>query len=184
MKIYQGTRTNGKTYVTVKESENANPVPLKHLVKHTPMGFNWGIDGGSGASDLAWSILIDLLGTKSVDFAEFIYQKFKKEIIFNLEDEEWTLTGDLIQASIQDYRQWFDSEFEKLVTLDCPVNKNLSLTATGNVEMLIRLGDEIKALASQNSLDLTGTFFGQLYYRILDHCETIKNNLAVKISAD
>ncbi len=184
MKIYQGTINNGKAYVTVQTSEAADPVPLKHLVKHTPMGFNWGVNGGSGASDLAWSILIDLLGGESVDFIEFIYQKFKKEIIFNLEDTEWSLSSDIIQESIKDYKQWFDSEYEKKVTLNCPVNKNLSLSATGNVEMLIKLSNEIKALTSANSLDLTGTFFGQMYYSIMDHCETIKDNLENKIAGN
>ena len=184
MKIYQGTLNNGKAYVTVQTSEAADPVPLKHLVKHTPMGFNWGVNGGSGASDLAWSILIDLLGGESVDFIEFIYQKFKKEIIFNLEDTEWSLSSDIIQESIKDYKQWFDSEYEKKVTLNCPVNKNLSLSATGNVEMLIKLSNEIKALTSANSLDLTGTFFGQMYYSIMDHCETIKDNLENKIAGN
>ncbi len=184
MKVYQGIRNNGKVYVTVQANEAADAVPLKHLVKHTPMDFNWGVNGGSGASDLAWSMLIDLMGAESVDFIEFIYQKFKKEIIFNLEDEEWSLTSDILQESIKDYKQWFDSEFEKMVTIDCPVDKNLSLTASGNVEMLIKLSNEIKALTSANSLDLTGTFFGQMYYKILDHCETIKDNLENKINGD
>ena len=182
MKVYRGFRKDGKTYVTVQKSVESEPETLRHFVKHSPMSFNWGEGGGAGASDLAWSLLMDLLGPESVDFSEFIYQKFKKEIVFNLEDQEWSLTSEIILESIQEYKRIFDTEFEKSVTITCNVHRNLSLTATGKVEMLIKLSDEIKALASQTTTDLTESYLGKLYYNILDHCETIKCDLSDKIS--
>jgi hypothetical protein len=180
MKVYRGFRKDSKFCVTVQQGLESEPELLRHYVKHTPMGFSWG-GGSSGSSDLAWSLLIDLLGPNTVDFVEFIYQKFKKEIVFNL-DEEWTLTGDMIQESIQDYKKIFDAEFEKSVSITSKVDPNLTLSATGNMEMLIRLGDEIKSLAAQANADLAGNYLGKLYYEILIYCETIKEDLSTKIN--
>ena len=68
MKIYQGFRyrpdekTVGETGVFVKDTAgNTARKKLRHIVKHSPDGFNWGY-GGSGPSDLALSILCDFLG--------------------------------------------------------------------------------------------------------------------------
>jgi len=50
---------------------------LKHIVRHSPTGFQWGY-GGSGPADLALSILTDLIGLKR---AERLYQDFKWKFI-------------------------------------------------------------------------------------------------------
>jgi hypothetical protein len=41
--------------------DDRKPYALRHVVKHSPTGFSWGYDG-SGPSDLARCILIDVLG--------------------------------------------------------------------------------------------------------------------------
>jgi len=50
---------------------------LKHIVWHSPTGFQWGY-GGSGPADLALSILTDLIG---LERAERLYQDFKWRFI-------------------------------------------------------------------------------------------------------
>ena len=55
---------------------------LNHFVRHSPDGFNWGY-GGSGASDLALSILLDCCGE---NIAERLYMDFKWEFIAVISD--------------------------------------------------------------------------------------------------
>lgn len=59
MKRYLLVRTGSVPTVSVYVGEV--PLgPLKHLVRHSPMGFEWGY-GGSGPADLARSIVGDVL---------------------------------------------------------------------------------------------------------------------------
>jgi hypothetical protein len=182
VKIYHGSRKNGKPYVTVQDDSNAALRPLRHFVKHTPSGFDWG-HGGSGPADLAWALLIDFYGPKAIHFAEFIYQKFKRDVIANLDPQEWTLTGEAIAESVNQYKIIFDEEFNKTISISSNYTDNLTITATGNIEALIKLSDEIKALASEASMDLTSTNLGDIYYQVLQYCEMMKQDLLNKIGA-
>lgn len=88
-----------------------NGQPLKHVIRHSPTGFEWGY-GGSGPADLALSILTDYLHrAPSVvvrdeaehelilarqgrqKLAELLHQGFKAEVIATLPHEGWRLTG-------------------------------------------------------------------------------------------
>jgi hypothetical protein len=90
-KVYQGKATG--TVVGAKKVL-VDGKPLKHVVKHSPSGFNWGYRG-SGPADLAYAILYDLYGKK---VADRLYQQFKHDIIAQLpQDEDWTLTEDHIE---------------------------------------------------------------------------------------
>lgn len=69
-KVYEGHRlTGGGGYVTVEEvmGTRSGPfgrtggTPLRHVVVHSPDGFEWGY-GGSGPADLALAILCDHFG--------------------------------------------------------------------------------------------------------------------------
>lgn len=68
MKVYTGRRTDSGTVVRVQEISEHGTVlfdrPLRHHVKHSPTGLEWGY-GGSGPADLARSLLIDALGPKA-----------------------------------------------------------------------------------------------------------------------
>lgn len=60
MKLYGGDRReDGTVYVWVQEEETTRS--LRHVVLHSPTGFEWGY-GGSGPADLALSILCDHFG--------------------------------------------------------------------------------------------------------------------------
>jgi hypothetical protein len=94
MKVYEGKATG--TVVGAK-TVLVNGKPLKHVVKHSPTGFNWGY-GGSGPADLAYSILYDLYGKK---VADSYYQQFKWDFIANLpQDKEWAITEEQIEQWI------------------------------------------------------------------------------------
>jgi len=87
-KIYQGRR--------IREAGGqpafVNNKPLKHIVKHSPTGFNWGY-GGSGPADLALSILADCVGLET---AEKYYQYFKWDYVAKWGDE-WQITEEEIK---------------------------------------------------------------------------------------
>lgn len=58
--IYHGRQTAGGGLVTVEDGQGF-PSVLRHLVRHSPAGLNWGY-GGSGPADLARSLLVDACG--------------------------------------------------------------------------------------------------------------------------
>mgnify|MGYP001085861647 CR=1 FL=1 len=88
---YAGTRTpDGSVVVRIR---NGVQEPLRHLVHHSPTGFEWGY-GGSGPADLARSIIADALGI--IDPA--IYQEFKREFVAG-----W---GDRWEISLEQVRAW------------------------------------------------------------------------------
>ena len=122
-------------------------------------------------------------GSNAIHFAEFIYQKFKRDVIANLDTQEWTLTDEAIVESVNQYKIVFDEEFNKTISISSNYTDNLTITATGNIGALIKLSDEIKALASEASIDLTSTNLGDIYYQILQYCEVMKQKLLDKIEA-
>jgi hypothetical protein len=78
MTIYEARRdSQGLVLATVIDEEGAVS-PLRHLVLHSPDGFEYGY-GGSGPSDLARSIIGHHLGTD--DPAPVVYQTFKWEFV-------------------------------------------------------------------------------------------------------
>lgn len=85
-------RTKPTVVVTV------NGQPLRHIIRHSPTGLNWGY-GGSGPADLALSILTHYLGNSEV--VDRLYQSFKWDIIANLKDR-WVLTGAEIAAWLRE----------------------------------------------------------------------------------
>ena len=96
MKIYRGKRLGPKeessgVVVTVDGR------PLKHRVRHSPTGFEWGYLG-SGPSDLALSILWDFMGHEP---KRVKYMKFKKQFVGQWGDE-WEITE-------EDLYTWLES---------------------------------------------------------------------------
>ena len=99
MKTYKGYRggdTAQPAHITV-HFESGCSYPLRHVVRHSPTGFNWGY-GGSGPADTARSILTDCLG---VDVADQLYQKFKWAFVAGW-GNEWEVTEDAI-------KEWADA---------------------------------------------------------------------------
>ena len=99
MKIYKGKRL-GPTMNLPEVEVTVNGKPLKHRVRHSPTGFEWGFEG-SGPADLARSILWDHLGEEP---SPALYQEFKRAFvafwvdewqISSLEIQEWMNTRDL-----------------------------------------------------------------------------------------
>ena len=88
---YVGTRTPNGTIVEVDDGGTRKP--LKHIVRHSPDGFEWGY-GGSGPADLAHSILAHHLAVQSV--APALYQAFKFEVIGRLERDDFVMSSSLV----------------------------------------------------------------------------------------
>jgi hypothetical protein len=96
VKRYQadlGFRSTGAGVVMVYEDDR-KPYPLKHHVRHSPTGFSWGY-GGSGPSDLARCLLIDVFGEG--ELVERNYQDFKFQVVADWpQDEGWEITEEEI----------------------------------------------------------------------------------------
>lgn len=88
MKTYQGKMCNrGAGSQIILVFENGKSYSLKHTMRHSPTGFNWGY-GGSGPADTALSILTDCLGERK---ANQLYQPFKWAFVAGW-DNEWRIS--------------------------------------------------------------------------------------------
>lgn len=93
MKVYKGARLyNDSIRVTV------NGKCLRHYVKHSPSGYEWGYMG-SGPADLARSILIDHFDGDIV-LADKSYQRFKDCYVAGWKDT-WHITSDEIDSWLE-----------------------------------------------------------------------------------
>ena len=104
MKGYVGRRDfdGVKVYVvTEKALGGLDREPLKHVVLHSPDGFEWGYLG-SGPADLALSILVDYF-EKDQTRAELYHQAFKEMFVAKWEKEGWTITSVEIYNFITDF---------------------------------------------------------------------------------
>jgi len=83
MKYYEGiNRGIGGQIIMVCETDGRSKFesyPLKHHVRHSPDGFQWGYKG-SGPAETARCILIDYFGEDEKK-AETLYLRFEDEII-------------------------------------------------------------------------------------------------------
>ena len=62
---YHGHRTEAGTEIIAHDTIAGQRWPLRHVVRHSPTGMEWGY-GGSGPADLSRSLLIDALGDGAV----------------------------------------------------------------------------------------------------------------------
>lgn len=137
MKTYIGKRygdsTVDPTRVMVRdvdESGVAHYSQLRHYVRHSPEGFNWGY-AGSGPADLARCILADYLDNPRVTAA--LYQVFKAHVIARLpQDRGWVITSDeiarfLASDDAQELVWWLDIDdlptTDDAATLDAWIDK-------------------------------------------------------------
>ena len=95
MKVYKGRRLNPEEGTISSVVVTVNNEPLKHMIYHSPDGFNWGY-GGSGPADLARSILWDFIGTEPTPR---LYQDFKSHFVSGWKDT-WKITSEEINKWI------------------------------------------------------------------------------------
>lgn len=95
VKVYEGRRDKDDAFVLVSYLDALsvrNERKLKHLIRHSPSGLEWGYEG-SGPADLAFSLLIDHFGGGDIGLikAEPIYQEFKRRVVARLPRTGWTM---------------------------------------------------------------------------------------------
>ena len=96
MKTYKGKFVDegvGGQAIMV-DKDGTRTYALKHVVRHSPDGFNWGY-GGSGPADTALSILTDCVGK---DVAEAFYQEFKFDFVAG-----WGTSFEITEDEIKDW---------------------------------------------------------------------------------
>ena len=99
---YFGHRKSGRAQVfrRTRAGSETGPVldPQLGVRSHSPTGLEWGYLG-SGPAQLSLAILVDYLG--DVAQAEDLYQDFKKAVVVNLPEEEWTLSNQDVAEAIE-----------------------------------------------------------------------------------
>jgi hypothetical protein len=99
MKIYSGRLVNdgiGGQHVRVQDKNSEYSLRgYNNIINHSPDGFNWGYYG-SGPSQLAFAILMDMYHDKEIAFFYYSFfkqdfvAKFKKSFEVNSEEiDEW-----------------------------------------------------------------------------------------------
>lgn len=84
-RLYQGTRVSTRQPTIVV---TVNGEPLRHVVRHSHDGFEWGYNG-SGPADLARSLLTDAVGPA---WADRNYQQYKFAVVGKLPHGGWILS--------------------------------------------------------------------------------------------
>ena len=103
MKIYRGIREKSGASVTVNNGDAISTLdPRLDLRNHSPTGFEWGY-GGSGPAQLALAILADFYSDDQLALGH--YQNFKFKVIGRIQDDEWMLGADVIEAAMQELLQ-------------------------------------------------------------------------------
>ena len=88
---YIGFRTTSGTHVVVQTAEGTtNLQPRFDLIRHSPLGFDWG-RSGSGQAQLALALLAHISGDDA--FALEHYQLFQHEILARLPRHRFEITG-------------------------------------------------------------------------------------------
>lgn len=100
MKIYFGVNdgTPGPQLIWVSPADGAKPYRLRHYVRHSPDGFQWGY-GGSGPSDAARCMLLDCCDAAT---AERLYGRFKAAFI--------APAGRILLIAEDDIHEWVRKE--------------------------------------------------------------------------
>lgn len=115
-KLYEGV-DYGQDGVTVTIVETGERYVLPHIERHSPDGFAWGY-GGSGPSDLALSILHDLVGP---ELADEHYQAFKREVVAHFpQRSRWNLGEPAIRAWLAFHGDLSDAADAALSEEACP----------------------------------------------------------------
>ena len=99
MKCYLGRRQGSAVIVTM---DGHGLKPRFDLRNHSPTGFEWGYCG-SGPAQLALAILADHCGND--EQALNFYQRFKWAVVAGLPHRGWILTGEDIQAVLQQLQE-------------------------------------------------------------------------------
>lgn len=103
-KAYVGERTSdGVAQVFVEEVRDGqrHKRPLRHIARHSPAGFEWG-HFGSGPADLANAILSDLMEMAD-GVSQRMYQKFKFEVVGNLDREDFRMSSSFVQEWLSEH---------------------------------------------------------------------------------
>ncbi len=95
MKIYQGKREADATSVTV---DGAPLSPHAEVRDFHADGFEWGYEG-SGPCQLAFAILVEHMGPEGA-FQQ--YRKFLRDVVAEIEADEWRLTTDDIANRLRE----------------------------------------------------------------------------------
>lgn len=119
---YRGKRVWGEAQVYVDTDGEVNT--LRHVVHHSPTGFEWGY-AGSGPAELARCILLDALHYPKCgecqgagcwycdggyDLPPVMYQQFKFDIVARWPQDGWELEREEVLRWVATHRQRLATE--------------------------------------------------------------------------
>ena len=105
--LYKGFKTtDGGPQLVWKTNGSSIPVvlgpgPSQEVMNHSPDGFQWGY-GGSGPSQLALAILLDVTGDP--DLSVRLHQTFKNHFVASWSDK-WQIRNEDILTWIEENRE-------------------------------------------------------------------------------
>jgi len=105
---YVGMRVDGTPVVlNLTEHERLSPDRSLGLVRHSPVGFDWGYVG-SGPAQLACALLLDYTDNETV--AQQHYIQFRDDVVSQLVCDGpadcWHLTGEDIEAALAEFEEY------------------------------------------------------------------------------
>jgi len=151
MKVYRGYSDQGNASGPVSlvvYEEGQKPYKLRHMIMHSPSGMSWGYQG-SGAADLALSVLADWLGEVAAVPAHerydhaiagqiqetgawLLHQEFKRDFVATLpQDRNVTINGVDIETWLEPRRAALDEW--RIPSL---IGKRVMLTSGAVVDVL------------------------------------------------
>jgi hypothetical protein len=98
---YQGVREVDGCQITVIDTPGGPGRELRHIIRHSPTGLEWGY-GGSGPADTALSILTDYLGREP---HPTMYQRYKFLAVGAWPRDAFTTTGADIDLALERIRR-------------------------------------------------------------------------------
>lgn len=112
-KTYIGTRNpdgSARVIVAISADGRFYERELRHVVKHSPSGLEWGDGDGHGPSDLAHSILAEALERPEVSPA--MYQQFKFDLVSGMPRDGFRLDYRVVMDWVN--RRWSEMSHDMI----------------------------------------------------------------------
>lgn len=157
---YVGFRTTSGAHVVVQTAEGSTNLPPRFdLIRHSPVGFDWG-RSGSGQAQLALALLAHVSGDDA--FALEHYQLFQHEIVARLPKHRFEITSSqalqmLAFVSMDALEDFDPPTLTKATRGKLAIIQTLIPTNSHDIEIKVQgIGRSVRTAATRALLNLLG----------------------------